>query len=68
MITTQIIQENQKPIAVIIDYQKYLEYKKIEEDINDYIQALEIKLSNKKWTSHKELIKELDLKNDIITK
>ena len=66
MITTQIIKENNKPIAVILDYQKYLEYKKIEEDRDDYLEALEIKLTNKKWTNHDELIKELELNYDVI--
>jgi hypothetical protein len=35
--------------------------KEIEEDRNDYYAALEVKIKNKKWKSHADLKKELNL-------
>ena len=59
MIKTQIIKENNKPIAVIMDYAEYLRLKEIEEDRLDYYSALDVKRKNKKWISHQDLKKEL---------
>ena len=61
MIETQIIKKNDKPIAVILDYDRYLRLKEIEEDKSDYDSAIETKLKNKKWYSHKAVKNELDL-------
>jgi len=43
MIKTQIINEDDKPIAVIMDYQEYLRLKEYEEDVSDYLSAIEVK-------------------------
>lgn len=61
MIKKQIIKKDNKPIAIVIDFQEYKRLKEIEEDRFDYFKALKIKLENKKWTSHKELKKLLKL-------
>ena len=61
MIKTQIIKEDRKPVAVILDYKEYLRLKEIEEDKTDYFSALGVKQKNKKWTSHKDLKKTLGL-------
>lgn len=61
VIKTQIIQEDNHPIAVILDYQEYMRLKQLEIDNQDYLEAVEIKKNNKKWTSHEDLKKELDL-------
>ena len=59
MIKTQIIKENRKPVAVILDYKEYVWLKEIEEDKIDYYSALDTKKKNKKWTSHEDLKKTL---------
>ena len=61
MIKTQLVKENNKPVAVVIDYKEYLRLKEIEEDKNDYYSALQIKIKNKKWKTHADLKKELKL-------
>lgn len=61
MIKKQIIKKDNKPIAIVIDFQEYKRLKEIEEDRFDYFKALKIKLENKKWTSHKKLKKLLKL-------
>ncbi len=55
MIETQIIKENNKPVAVIIDYQEYLKLQALKDDLLDYREAVEIKENNKKWISHDNL-------------
>lgn len=60
MIEMQVIKEDDKPVAVILDYQEYLRLKDLEQDIEDYTEAAEIKATNKKWTTHEELKRELD--------
>jgi hypothetical protein len=59
MIKTQFFKEDNKPVAVIIDYKEYLRLKEIEEDKADYYSALHVKTKNKKWISHEEIKKEL---------
>ena len=59
MIKTQFVKEDNKPVAVIIDYKEYLRLKEIEEDKADYYSALHVKMKNKKWISHEKLKKEL---------
>ncbi len=61
MIKTQIVKEGNKPVAVILDYQEYKRLKEIEEDKSDYYSALQVKKKNKKWKSHEDLKKELEL-------
>jgi PHD/YefM family antitoxin component YafN of YafNO toxin-antitoxin module len=61
MIKTQIVKQNNKPVAVVLDYKEYLRLKEIEQDRKDYASALEIKARNKKWTSHKDLKKAMGL-------
>ena len=61
MIKTQIIEEDKKPVAVILDYNEYMRLKEIEQDKIDYYSALEVKKKNKKWVSHQDLKKELEL-------
>ncbi len=59
MIDKQIIKDGKKPVAVILDIREYERLKKIEEDYYDYAAALESKITNKTWTSHDALKKEL---------
>jgi len=61
MIKTSILKENNKPVAVVLDYQEYLRLKNLEKDKNDYLEAVSIKKKNKKWLQHNELKKELGL-------
>lgn len=61
MIKTQVIREDNKPVAVILDYNEYKRLKKIEQDKADYHSALAIKTKNKKWTTHDELKKQLGI-------
>ncbi len=61
MIKMQIVKQNDKPVAVILDYKEYLRLKEIEQDRKDYVSALQVKLKNKKWTSHKDLKKAMGL-------
>lgn len=46
MIKTQIVKSDDKPVAVIMDYQEYLRLKAIEEDKKDYESALRVKKKN----------------------
>ena len=61
MIKTQIVKENNKPVAVVMDYKEYLRLKEIEQDRKDYYSAARTKAANKKWTDHEELKKKLGL-------
>jgi hypothetical protein len=61
VIKLQIIKENSKPVAVIMDYRGYLRLKEIEEDPKDYYSAARTKATSKKWTAHEDLKKELGL-------
>jgi len=61
MIKTQLVKQDNKPVAVVMDYKEYLRLKEIEEDQKDYYAALEVKKNNKKWKSHADLKKELNL-------
>lgn len=64
MITTQIIKEGKKPVAVILDYEEYLRLREIAQDRSDYETAIETKNANNKWTDHADLKKQLDYLND----
>jgi hypothetical protein len=61
MVETQIIKKNNKPIAVVIDFEQYLKYKAMEEDQGDYKSAIEVKKKNKIWHNNKNVKKELKL-------
>jgi len=61
MIKTQIVKSDDKPLAVIMDYNEYLRLKEIEEDSEDYYSAFQVKMKNKKWKTHEELKKEMGL-------
>jgi hypothetical protein len=61
VIKTQIVKENNKPVAVVMDYKEYLRLKEIEQERKDYYSAARTKASNKKWTDHEELKKKLGL-------
>ena len=61
MIRTQIIKEDKKPVAVILDYNEYRRLKMIEQDRADYYSAIAVKTKNKAWTSHAQLKKQLGL-------
>lgn len=61
MIKKQIIKENNRPIAVIIDFEEYKRLKQIETDKFDYFNAVKIKQTTKKWTTQKDLKKKLGL-------
>lgn len=62
MIKSQLIEIENKPVAIILDYKEYLRLKEIEEDKSDYYSALKTKLQNKKWFAHNDLKKELGIK------
>jgi len=59
MIKTQIIKEDNKPVAVILDYKEYLRLKEVELDKADYLSAVEVRKKNTKWVSHSALKKSL---------
>ena len=61
MIKTQIVKQDDKPVAVIIDYQEYLRLNEIEEDRLDYLSVVKAKAHNRKWIAHEDLKKELGL-------
>jgi len=61
VIKTQIVKENNKPVAVIMDYKEYVRLREIEQERKDYHSAAKTKAANKKWTDHQELKKELGL-------
>jgi hypothetical protein len=61
MVKTQIIRKDKEPVAVILDYDEYVRLKEIEQDAEDYRSATAVKEQNKKWTTHKNLKKNLGL-------
>lgn len=61
MIRTNFIQENEKTIAVILDYEEYQRLKRIEEDYQDYCEAARVKRANTTWVRHEDLKHELGL-------
>ena len=61
MISSQIITEDNIPVAIVLDYSEYLRLKEIEENQLDYDEAVRIKKEDTKWTSHSDLKKELEL-------
>ena len=61
MIKTRIIKENNKSVAVILDYAEYCKLIEAKQDRDDYKSAVKVKETNKKWISHKDVKKELEL-------
>jgi hypothetical protein len=61
MVKTQIIRKDKEPVAVILDYNEYVRLKEIEQDREDYRSAVFVKEKNKKWTTHKDLKRDLGL-------
>lgn len=59
MIETNIIKQNDKPVAVVIDYQEFVRLKQIEEDYLDYTSAMQVKEENQVWIKHSDLKKEM---------
>ena len=51
MIKTQIIKEEGMPIAVILDYKKYMKLRETPEDQADYKEAIVAEKHSKKLTS-----------------
>ena len=62
MIKPQIIQENGKPKAVILEYKEYLKLKEMAEDKSDYHEAIEAEMTTKKWHKHEDIKRKLGLK------
>jgi len=52
MIKTQIIIENNKPKAVILDYKEFIRLKEMAGDKTDYQEAIEAEKNSKKLHSH----------------
>ena len=61
MVKTQIIRKDKEPVAVVLDYNEYVRLKEIEQDSEDYRSALLVKEKNKKWTTHRDLKRDLGL-------
>jgi hypothetical protein len=61
MVKTQIIRKDKEPVAVVLDYSEYIRLKEIEQDSEDYRSAVLVKEKNKKWTTHRDLKKDLGL-------
>jgi hypothetical protein len=59
MIKPQIIKENGKPKAVILEYKEYLKLKELAEDNADYLDAIEAEIRTKKLTSLDEVKKRI---------
>jgi len=62
MIETQIIKQGKKPVAVILDYNEYRKLKEIQEEYEDYHEAVNAEQSTKKLHSNDEVKKKLGLK------
>lgn len=59
MIKPQIIMENNKPKAIILDYQEYLKLKEKADDREDYFDGIEALRKTKKFHSLNEVEKKL---------
>jgi hypothetical protein len=60
-IITKIVRQDDKPVAVVLDYRESLRLKEIEEDELDYQAAGRTKAKNRKWVAHEDLKKEFGL-------
>jgi hypothetical protein len=61
MIKTQIIHQDNKPIAVLPDYEVYKKMQEKVKDYEDYLSAVEKKMKNEKWVGHEEIKNRLGL-------
>jgi hypothetical protein len=61
MVKMQIIRKDKEPVAVVLDYNEYVRLKEIEQDAEDCRSATMVKEKNKKWTTHRDLKKDLGL-------
>jgi len=61
MIKTHVIRKGKKAVAVVVDYDEYMRLKEIEQDRKDYDSAAKVKSSNRRWTSHEKVKKQLGL-------
>ena len=62
MIETQIIRQGKKPVAVILDFKEYMKLKEIQQEYEDYQDAIKAEQNTKKWHSHDDVKKKLGLK------
>ena len=60
MITKQIISNENIPVAVVLDYNEYIELEHIKDDFNDYFSAVETLNETKVWTKHEDMLKMLE--------
>ena len=61
MVKTQIIRKDKEPVAVVLGHNEYVRLKEIEQDSEDYRSAVLVKEKNKKWTTHRDLKRDLGL-------
>jgi hypothetical protein len=61
MIKTQIIKEEGRPIAVVLDYKKYMKLREMAEDQSDYKEAIVAEKHSKKLTSITAIKNRLEL-------
>ncbi len=66
MIKTQIIKEDNRPVAVILDYKEFVRLKDIEQDKIDYYSALEVKKKNKRWTAHQRFEERIGIVSEVV--
>lgn len=59
MIKPQIILENDKPKAIILDYKEYLKLKEKADDREDYLDGIEALRTSQKFHSLDEIEKKL---------
>ena len=62
MIETQIIKQGKKPVEVILDYNEYRKLKEIQEEYEDYREAVNAEKVTKKLHGNDEVKKKLGLK------
>ena len=63
MISKQIISNENTPLAVVLDYNEYVELIQIKDDFNDYFSAVETLSDNKVWTKHEDMLKMLEIED-----
>lgn len=61
MITQNIILQDGKPVAVVVDYNEYLNLVERAQDMDDYADAVLQKQTNTVWIDHETLKKECGL-------
>lgn len=61
MITQNIILQDGKPVAVVVDYNETMNLIERTQDMDDYADAVQQKQTNTAWTDHETLKKECGL-------